>query len=60
MQYDKTLVIDILNQIIDAVESIQHKCEWAKNEDDFCDTEHGQEKLDSICMKLIATIATKY
>ena len=55
MQYDKTLVVDILNQIIDAVESIQHKCKWAKDEDDFCDTEQGQEKLDSICMKLIAT-----
>jgi len=55
MQYDKTLVVDILNQIIDAVQSIQNKCKWAKNEDDFCDTEQGQEKLDSICMKLIAT-----
>jgi len=54
MQYDKTLVVDILNQIIDAVQSIQNKCKWAKNEDDFCDTEQGQEKLDSICMKLIA------
>ena len=55
MQYDKTLVVDILNQIIDAVESIDKKCKWAKNEDDFCHTEQGQEKLDSICMKLIAT-----
>ena len=54
MQYDKTLVVDILDQIIDAVESIGNKCKWAKNEDDFCDTEQGQEKLDSICMKLIA------
>jgi len=35
MQYDKTLVIDILDQIIDAVESIDKKCKWAKNEDDF-------------------------
>ena len=54
MQYDKDLVIDILHQIINAVESIQKKCAYAKVEDDFCDTEQGQEKLDSICMKLIA------
>ena len=39
MQYDKDLVIDILHQIINAVESIQKKCAYAKVEDDFCDTE---------------------
>ncbi len=54
MQYDKSLVIDILHQIIDAIEVVQKRCTYAKVEDDFCDTELGQEKLDSICMKLIA------
>lgn len=54
MQYDKTLVVDILEQIIDAIEIVQKRCSFAKVEDDFCDTELGQEKLDSICMKLIA------
>jgi len=54
MLYDKTLVVDILHQVINAVESIQKKCKWASSENDFCDTEQGQEKLDSICMKLIA------
>jgi uncharacterized protein with HEPN domain len=54
MQYDKTLVVDILHQIIDTVESVKNKCTFAQMEDDFCDTEQGQEKLDSICMKLIA------
>ena len=54
MQYDKSLVIDILDQIIDAIEIVQKRCTYAKVEDDFCDTELGQEKLDSICMKLIA------
>ena len=54
MQYDKSLVIDILHQIIDAIEIIQKRCKYAKVEDDFCITEEGQEKLDSICMKLIA------
>ena len=54
MQYDKSLVIDILSQIIDAIETVQERCTYAKSEDDFCDTKEGQEKLDSICMKLIA------
>lgn len=54
MQYDKSLVIEILIQIIDAVEIVQERCSYAKNEDDFYYTKEGQEKLDSICMKLIA------
>ena len=52
--YDKTLVIDILDQIIDAIEIVQDRCTFAKCEDDFSHTKKGQEKLDSICMKLIA------
>ena len=52
--YDKTLVIEILEQLIDAIEIIQERCKFAKCEDDFYYTKEGQEKLDSICMKLIA------
>jgi len=52
--YDKSLVIDIFDQIIDAVEVIGERCTFAKTQDDFLDTKEGQEKLDSICMKLIA------
>jgi len=52
--YDQSLVIEILQQIIDAVEIVQERCLFAKKENDFCDTKEGQEKLDSICMKLIA------
>ena len=52
--YDKSLVADILGQIIDAVETVQKRCEFAQSQDDFIDTEAGQEKLDGICMKLIA------
>jgi len=52
--YDKSLVIDILNQIIDAIETVEERCSFAKSQDDFCDTKEGQEKLDGICMKLIA------
>ena len=52
--YDKTLIVDILDQIIDAIEIVQERCTFAKCEDDFTYTKAGQEKLDSICMKLIA------
>ncbi|WP_297441171.1 HepT-like ribonuclease domain-containing protein [Sulfurimonas sp.] len=52
--YDKTLVVEILDQIIDAIEIVHERCAFAKCEDDFCHTKEGQEKLDSICMKLIA------
>jgi len=51
---DESLVVDILTQMIDAVEIVQERCAFAKNEDDFTDTKEGREKLDSICMKLIA------
>jgi uncharacterized protein with HEPN domain len=54
MSYDKDLVIEILDQIIDAIGIVQKRCAFAKSEDDFCDTEEGQEKLDGICMKLVA------
>lgn len=54
MSYDEDLVIEILDQIIEAVEIVQKRCKFAKCEDDFCDTEEGQEKLDGICMKLVA------
>ena len=43
MSYDKSLVIDILHQIIDAIEVVQKRCTYAKVEDDFCDTELGQK-----------------
>ncbi len=54
MQYNKKLVLDILEQVYDALVTVKHRCAYAKQVDDFYDTEEGQEKLDSICMKLIA------
>ena len=54
MQYDKELVLDTLEQIRDALVTVEKRCSYAKSADDFCDTEEGQEKLDSIRMKLIA------
>ncbi len=52
--YDIQLVLDILTQIIEVAEEVKNKCKYAKCVEDFCDTEVGQEKLDSICIKLIA------
>lgn len=52
--YDKELVFDILDQIVEAIEIVQERCKFASCENDFMDTKEGQEKLDSICMKLIA------
>lgn len=52
--YDKDLIFDIVGQIIDAVETVEERCKFAKCEDDFMDSKEGQEKLDGICMKLIA------
>ena len=54
MSYDKTLIVEILQQISDALVIVQKRCAYAKNENDFIDTETGQDKLDGICMKLIA------
>ena len=52
--YDKSLVVDILSQIIDAVEIMQERCEFATSQDDFLDSKEGLVQLDAICMKLIA------
>ena len=52
--YDKSFVLDIFSQIIEAIEIVEERCAFAKTQDDFIDTKEGQEKLDGICMKLIA------
>ena len=51
---EKELVLDILEQIIEAIVIVQERCAFANCQNDFMDTKEGQEKLDSICMKLIA------
>ncbi len=52
--YDKTLVTDILDDMLHATQKIQHRCTKAHCVDDFLDDEEGQILLDSICMLLIA------
>jgi uncharacterized protein with HEPN domain len=52
--YDKALVLDILEQITDAIETVKKRCACVGSVNDFMDSDEGQEKLDGICMKLIA------
>lgn len=52
--YDKSLVVEILQQIADAIKTIEKRFEPIGNVNDFTDTPVGMEKLDSICMLLIA------
>lgn len=52
--FDRDLAKEIIEQILTALEKI--KCRFAPIEspDDFYNSESGSEKLDAICMQLIA------
>ena len=52
--HDKELILEILKQIFDSTQKIQKRFEPIQSVNDFTDTEAGMEKLDSICMQLIA------
>ncbi|MBN1351632.1 hypothetical protein JXJ21_19615 [candidate division KSB1 bacterium] len=52
--YDKELVRDILNQILDATQKVVMRFEAIHTSDDFTNSPRGMKKLDSICMQLIA------
>jgi len=52
--YDRSLVLDILDDLIGATETIIHRCSKVDCMDDFLNDEEGQMRLDSICMLLIA------
>ena len=52
--YDKALAIEILQQILRALRTILQRFEPVKSSDDFTNSPAGMEKLDSICMLLIA------
>lgn len=45
---------DIFKQILDALEKIQWRFAPVHSVDDLTDTPQGMEKLDSICMLLVA------
>ena len=52
--FDKELVLEILEQIGNAIQRIQRRFEAIRSADDFTNSEAGVEKLDAICMQLIA------
>lgn len=52
--FDKELVCDILYQIYEATQKVIQRFTQIKTVSDFTDSPAGMEKLDSICMLLIA------
>ncbi len=52
--YDKELVLEVLGQIQTASQTILGRFESINNVSDFTDLPPGREKMDSICMLLIA------
>jgi len=52
--YDRQLALEILHQIHNATQIITKRFQPIQNVDDFLDSDAGLEKLDAICMQLIA------
>lgn len=52
--FDTELIIEILSQVDQAIEVVRQRFSVIKSADAFLTTPEGLEKLDSICMKLIA------
>ncbi len=52
--YDQELTFEVLNQIHKAAVTLLERFEPVKSVDDFTHSPAGMEKLDSICMLLIA------
>ena len=52
--YDLPLVVEILSQILIASERIEKRFQIVSSVDWFLNSEEGIEKLDGICMQLIA------
>jgi uncharacterized protein with HEPN domain len=51
---DEELVLEILSQIHDATKRVMKRFEPIHCAADFTDSESGMEKLDAICMQLVA------
>ena len=52
--YDRDLVREILSQILKALDTVIYRFEPVKTLADFTGSPTGMEKLDAICMQLIA------
>lgn len=52
--YDKTLILDIVRDILSSMESVLRRFRVIRSSEDFIRDDDGREKLDGICMQLIA------
>ena len=52
--YDKELALEILKQILEALKKIEKRFRPITSPEKFTNSDVGMEKLDSICMQLIA------
>jgi len=52
--FEKELILEILQQIDAAIDLVSFRFIPIHSADDFLETPEGLEKLDAICMKLIA------
>lgn len=53
-EYDRDLALEILTQILRSTQTIMKRFEPIQTHEDFVKSEAGMEKLDAICMQLIA------
>ena len=54
MQYDRELILNILDRVHNSIEQIEKRSENYHSGDDFLMTQTGVTVLDSICMQFIA------
>ncbi len=52
--FDKELALEILSQVRKVARTVLRRFEPIKSADDFTRSDAGMEKLDAICMQLIA------
>lgn len=52
--YDRELVLEIASQIYQATKTILKRFARVRSPNDFTESDAGREKLDGICMQLIA------
>jgi len=52
--YDRELALEVLTQIYESTQTILKRFKPVKSVEDFTGSDAGMEKLDAICMQLIA------
>lgn len=52
--YDRPLVLEIIRQILEAISRIERRCQGVTSPNDFVSSDDGLDRLDGVCMMLIA------